>query len=112
MCTSLYLSAYAYASEQITSAVSSPRWDCAVKSGGRELQARALHLFSDALNDTLAQSDPRLAVTGIVEADGDFAAILDQRIKRLQEAKLIEHQPQVETKPLKPRRCYQGNIHR
>jgi hypothetical protein len=46
---------------------------------------------------------PRLAVTGIVEADGDIAAILDRRIRRLQEAKLIEHQPQQVTKPIMPR---------
>jgi hypothetical protein len=45
---------------------------------------------------------PKLAVTAQV-SENDFAALLDQRIKRLQEAKLIEHQPQVETKPLKPR---------
>jgi hypothetical protein len=45
---------------------------------------------------------PKLAVTAQF-SENDFAALLDQRIKRLQEAKLIEHQPQVETKPLKPR---------
>jgi hypothetical protein len=46
---------------------------------------------------------PKLSVSGIVEADGDIAAILDRRIKRLQEAKLIEHTQQVETKPILPR---------
>jgi hypothetical protein len=46
---------------------------------------------------------PKLMVTAQV-SDNDFASLLDQRIKRLQEAKLIEHQPQQgETKPLKPR---------
>ena len=46
---------------------------------------------------------PKLAVTAQV-SENDFAALLDQRIKRLEEAKLIEHQPQqVETKPIMPR---------
>ena len=45
---------------------------------------------------------PKLAVTAQV-SEGDFAALLDQRIKRHQEAKLIEHTQQVETKPILPR---------
>jgi hypothetical protein len=52
--------------------------------------------------EVLPFTHPKLAVTAQV-SENDFAALLDQRIKRLQEAKLIEHQPQVETKPLKPR---------
>jgi hypothetical protein len=36
---------------------------------------------------------PKLAVTGIVEADGDIAAILDRRIKRLQESSSLNTSP-------------------
>jgi hypothetical protein len=52
--------------------------------------------------EVLPFTHPKLAVTAQV-SENDFAALLDQRIKRLQEAKLIEHQPEVETKPIKPR---------
>lgn len=45
---------------------------------------------------------PKLAVTAQV-SENDFAALLDARIKRHEQAKLIEHQPQVETKPPLPR---------
>jgi len=45
---------------------------------------------------------PRLMVTAQVN-ENNFAELLDRRLRRMEEAKLIEHQPQVETKPLKPR---------
>jgi hypothetical protein len=46
--------------------------------------------------------DPKLAVTAQIN-ENNFAELLDRRLRRMDEAKLIEHQPQVETKPLKPR---------
>jgi len=45
---------------------------------------------------------PKLAVTAQVN-ENNFAELLDRRLRRMEEAKLIEHQPPVETKPLKPR---------
>jgi hypothetical protein len=47
---------------------------------------------------------PKLAVT-YQASESDFASLLDQRIKRYQEMKLIAHQPQpaVETRPPLPR---------
>ena len=47
---------------------------------------------------------PKLAVTAQVSEMNDIATLLDRRIKRYQEMKLIEHQPQpaappVEVKP-------------
>jgi hypothetical protein len=41
---------------------------------------------------------PKLAVTAQV-TENDLATLLDRRIKRMEERKLIEHRPQ-ETKPL------------
>jgi hypothetical protein len=46
---------------------------------------------------------PKLAVTALVQ-EGDFATLLEQRIRRFNEAKMIEHKPQViESKPPMPR---------
>jgi hypothetical protein len=44
--------------------------------------------------EVLPFTHPKLAVTAQVSADSDFAALLDRRIKRYQEMRLIEHQPQ------------------
>ena len=52
--------------------------------------------------EVLPFTHPKLAVTAQV-TENDFAELLDRRLRRMEEAKLIEHQPQVETKPLKPR---------
>ena|SRR6516165_8860044 len=41
---------------------------------------------------------PKLIATAQVN-EGSFAELLEQRVKRVAETKLIEHRPQVETKP-------------
>jgi hypothetical protein len=46
-----------------------------------------------AASIAIAFESPKLAVTGIVEADSDFATLLDRRIRRMEQAKLIEHHP-------------------
>jgi hypothetical protein len=42
---------------------------------------------------------PKLAVTGIVEGDSDFASLLDRRLRRMEQAKLIAHQPSPPASP-------------
>ena len=44
---------------------------------------------------------PKLQVTAQIN-ENNFAELLDRRLRRMEEAKLIEHQPQVETKPPAP----------
>jgi hypothetical protein len=46
-----------------------------------------------AASIAIAYETPKLAVTGIVEADGDFAQLLDRRIQHFHGMKMIEHQP-------------------
>ena len=49
--------------------------------------------------EVLPFTHPKLAVTAQI-TENDFATLLDRRIQRYQEMKLIEHQPpQVEVKP-------------
>ena len=53
--------------------------------------------------EVLPFTHPKLAVTAQI-SDSDLATLLDRRLKRMEEAKLIEHQPPpVETKPPIPR---------
>ena len=44
---------------------------------------------------------PRLMVSAQV-TENNFAELLDRRLRKMEEAKPIEHQPEVETKPLMP----------
>ena len=46
---------------------------------------------------------PKLMVSAQIN-ENNFAELLDRRLRRMEEAKLIEHQPDVETKPIMPRR--------
>jgi hypothetical protein len=49
--------------------------------------------------EVLPFTHPKLAVTAQV-SESDFASLLDRRLRRMEEAKLIEHQPQpVEVRP-------------
>jgi hypothetical protein len=43
--------------------------------------------------EVLPFTHPKLAVTAQV-SESDFASLLDRRLRRMEEAKLIEHQPQ------------------
>jgi hypothetical protein len=54
--------------------------------------------------EVLPFTHPKLAVTAQV-SENDFAALLDRRLQRIKQAKLIEHQapPRVEIKPPLPR---------
>ena len=61
-----------------------------------------LHVRMRAAGLAIPYECARLGIT-YNATESDFAALLDARIKRHQEAKLIEHQPQVETKPQLPR---------
>jgi hypothetical protein len=51
--------------------------------------------------EVLPFTHPKLAVTAQVTEMNDFASLLDKRIRRMEEAKLIEHQAsqRVEIKP-------------
>src|ERR1700730_19242279 len=46
---------------------------------------------------------PKLMVSAQIN-ENNFAELLDRRLRRMEEAKLIEHQADVETKPIMPRR--------
>ena len=46
---------------------------------------------------------PKLMVSAQIN-ENNFAELLDRRLRRMEEAKLIEHQPDVETKPRMPPR--------
>ena len=55
--------------------------------------------------EVLPFTHPKLAVTAQV-TENDLATLLDRRLRRMEEAKLIEHAPQppaVEVKPAMPR---------
>ena len=66
--------------------------------------ALPLHTRMRAAMSCLPHEHPKLGIT-YQASESDFATLLDARIKRLQAAKLIEHQPQpaVEVKPPLPR---------
>jgi hypothetical protein len=72
---------------------------------------RAIYLNKDlplsqrmrAAIEMMPYMHPKLAVSALVQ-EGDFATLLEQRIKRFNEAKMVEHKPQViESKPPMPR---------
>ena len=52
--------------------------------------------------EVLPFTHPKLAVTAQI-SEGNLAELLDRRLKRMEEAKLIEHQPPMEVKPPMPR---------
>ena len=63
-----------------------------------------LHTRMRAAMSCLPHEHPKLGIT-FQASETDFANLLDARIarmKRLEQTKLIEHQPQVEIKPPKP----------
>jgi hypothetical protein len=68
--------------------------------------AMPLHTRMRAAMSCLPHEHPKLGIT-FQASETDFANLLDQRIKRYQQMKLITHQPQatpaVEVKPQLPR---------
>jgi hypothetical protein len=71
--------------------------------------AMPLHTRMRAAISCLQHEHPRLGITAQVTDMNDLAMLLDQRIKRFQEMKMIEHQPSsastaAEVKPMPMRR--------
>jgi hypothetical protein len=52
--------------------------------------------------EILPFTHPKLQVTAQV-TENDFAGLLDRRLKRMEQAKLIEHQPQPAIEPPRPK---------